>query len=639
VKILSGRFPYISSGVARFRWLPPAGILLLATLAYVNSFPGVFLLDDLQIVRDNPLVAAPRLWPILTSDYWGWDMNSGLYRPLTILSFAVNRLLLGADAWGFHLVNVLLHAMVALLVFLLVACWHNDRFVAWLAAALFAVHPIHTEVINEAVGRGELLAAGFGLLALWLARRPGHGPAVWSLLSVAAALLSKEHAVVLLVLLPAADWFFSPSGFPVRRWPYYLALAAVGGGWWLARSWLAVRVAEPLPKDPFFIPLAFADTWSRITTALKLQWQLLGKQLLPLDLQAVYSTATPEAMLLGPGTPLGLVVLIASLILTAVVARGLYRRQPIALYGAFYLLSILPASNLFFAAGVTFAERLAYFPSVWCCGAAAMLMVGATRNWKRFPLPWIAGLLVIVLMMGTWRRNADFADPVRLWSTNVQTAPDNILAWLYLGGSLYESGRIPEAESTYRRMLELAPGFPEGLRNYAQFLLQEGRPAEAEPLAEKATQTGQGTSPLAYLLLAEAQYKLGKVEPARRSLDAVDHYYQHYWYYWALRGMVLEALAQRDEALACYFKARPWPKKSDLARRAGLLLLGMGRPAEAEPFLREAVAETGEALAWNGLGVALALQGKTPEARQASETAVRLDPDSRQYRENLQRLR
>lgn len=639
MNILSGRFPYFSSGIARYRWLPGASLLLLTMLAYANSFPGAFLLDDLQIVRDNPLVAVPRLWPILTSDYWGWDMNSGLYRPLTILSFAVNRLLLGADAWGFHLVNVLLHAMVVLLIFLVIESWLEDRFVAWLAAALFAVHPIHTEVVNEVVGRSELLAAGFGLLALWLSRRPGRGSGALSLLAVAGALLSKEHAVVLLLMLPVADWFGAASDLPRRRWSYYLALAALGLGWWAVRSWLVVRTGPPLPKDPWFTPLAYAEPWVRITTALKLQWQLLGKLVLPIDLQGVYSTADPGAILLGPESLAGVAVLAASLVLAGVVIRGVRQRRPMALPGAFYLLSILPASNLFFVTGVTFAERLAYFPSVWFCVGVAMVMAGMARSQKSCPLPWLAGMIVGALLWATWLRNPDFADPVSLWSKDVATSPKNVMAWMYLGGALLESGRTDEAGNAYRRMLELAPEFPEGLRTYADYLLQAGKPAEAAALAQRAVETGAGNSPLSYLLLAEAQFKLGQFESARQALDGADRYYQHYWYYWALRGMVLEALARRDEALACYLKARPWPKASDLAQRAGLLLLGMGRSADAEPILREAVAGAGGAVAWNGLGVALALQGKKSEAVQAFDMAVRLDPASRQYRENLQRVR
>jgi Flp pilus assembly protein TadD len=633
----------VNAGFAQFRirladhgWLPHAGILLLAVLAYVNSFPGAFILDDLALVRDNPLVAHPRLWPILTSDYWGGDTNSGLYRPLTILSFAANRLVLGPEPWGFHLVNVLLHAIVALLVFLVIENWCGQRPIAWLAAALFAVHPIHTEVVNEVVGRGELLAAAFGLLALWLARRPGRGNAALALVAVAAALFSKEHAAVLLILLLFADWFLSARQRLSRHWSFYFALGLLGAAWLALRAFGVSRSVPPLPKDPYFVPLAFAEPWVRVTTALKLQWQALGKLVLPLDLQAAYATADPGAMLLQPGTIAGMAVLVVSLLLAGGVAWGVRRRQPLALPAALYLLSILPASNLFFVTGVTFAERLAYFPSIWFCVAVAMAVVGAAQSWKRFSRPWIAGVVVGALLLATWLRNPDFADPVRLWRKDVATSPENILAWMYLGSALFESTRTNEAEQAFRRMIELAPDFPEGLRTYADFLLQAGRPAEAAVLALRAIQNGGGNSPLSSLLLAEAQFKLNQFANALQTLDAADHHYRHYWYYWALRGMVLEALSRREEAVASYMKARPWPKKSDLAQRAGLLLLGMGRAADAEPVLREAVTGAGGAVAWNGLGVALAMQGRPMEARQAFEMAVQLDPTSRKYRENLQ---
>ena len=622
----------------RFGWLAGASVVLLAVFAYANSFPGAFILDDLSLVRDNPLVAEPRLWPILTSDYWGLDTNSGLYRPLTILSFVANRVLLGNAAWGYHLVNVLLHALVAWLVFKVVDLWQGDRPVAWLAAALFAVHPIHTEVVNEVVGRGELLVAAFGLLALWLARRPGRLAAALSLLAVAAALLSKEHAVVLLVMIPAADWLLARGQRLFRSRAYYALLGLTGLAWLALRTWGVSRHVPPLPQDPFFVPLAFVEPWVRVTTALKLQWHLLGKLLLPVNLQGVYATAEPSAVLLGPLTPAGLAVLGMSLALVAAVVWGLLRGGRLALFAGFCLLSLLPAANLFFVTGVTFAERLAYFPSVWFCAAMAVALAGLGRSWKSTPRFWAAGVLVVALLAATWLRNPDFSDPVRLWSRDVKTAPQNVLAWMYLGSALFESGQVYEADSAYRRMLELAPEFPEGLRTYADYLLQAGRPAEAAVVAGRAVEVAGGKSPLSYLLLAEAQYKLGDAAKALQTLDAAVQHYRDYWYYWALRGMVLEAVEKREEALGSYLRARPWPQRSDLALRTGLLLLGLERTGEAEPILREAVAGSGGAAAWNGLGVALALQGKKDEALQAFTMAVQQDPSARQYQENLKRM-
>ena len=98
--------------------LPPSVFLLLGVLlVYAWSFPGHFHVDDQAIVAHNPLVQELSPGKILTSDYWGSADNSGLYRPLTILSLALNRLLLGPQPWGFIAVNLALFAGIMLLLY------------------------------------------------------------------------------------------------------------------------------------------------------------------------------------------------------------------------------------------------------------------------------------------------------------------------------------------------------------------------------------------------------------------------------------------------------------------------------------------------------------------------------------------
>src|SRR5512139_4117850 len=154
-------------------WARSLAIALLALGAYANSFPGAFIADDVAIVRDNPLVNDPSLSRIFAADYWGEGAGSGLHRPLTILSYAVNRQLLGPGPAGVRAVNVLLHAAVSVLVAAVASAAGFGSSIGWVAAALFAVHPLHTEVVDIVTGRAELLSALFVLLALLTALRRG----------------------------------------------------------------------------------------------------------------------------------------------------------------------------------------------------------------------------------------------------------------------------------------------------------------------------------------------------------------------------------------------------------------------------------------------------------------------------------
>src|SRR5437868_432836 len=152
-------------------------IAALAVLPYVNALRNEFVLDDIAIVVENPLIRdVSNIGQIFTTNYWrtggvdGSIIDSGLYRPLTVFSYAVDYSLWKLNPAGYHLVNVALHAITSVLVFFLALDVLASPMAATVAAAIFAVHPIHTEAVTSIVGRAELLAALFFIAAFWFAR-------------------------------------------------------------------------------------------------------------------------------------------------------------------------------------------------------------------------------------------------------------------------------------------------------------------------------------------------------------------------------------------------------------------------------------------------------------------------------------
>jgi len=641
---MSGRFDLFPPARS---WVPAALIALLALLAYSLSFPGSFFMDDVGIVKANPLVAHLDLRAIFTTDYWGPDVNSGLYRPLTILSFALNRLLLGAEPWGFHLVNVLLHAGASLLFYAALRSLTVSAGVAWLAAGLFAVHPIHTEVVNEAVGRAELLVACFLFLGLRLAA--GSGWRRWGSVAAcyAAALLAKEHAVVFLVLLPACDVFFAER--PWQRWrsrlPLYLALAAVLLLWLTLRVWGVDRaMVPPDVLDPLYQPMAQMATAARVWLALKLQILYLGKLLWPQSLQGIYSGDSffgpLEGLLSGWRLAVGAFILGAG----ALMVHGWRRRQLTGLALALYGVSFVPTANLFFVSGVIFAERLAYLPSAWfCLGVAAFVghcaaLAERPAVWARFV--WGAAIVYMLLLGGmTLRRDVDFQNPTRLWMADVTRNPRNALAWMFLADAQYKDGATADAERSYGRLLEVAPNFPDGLHAYGKFLFETGRPAEAVVYARRATLTARGMYAPAYLTTARAYLLLGRPADSLAALEKLGGMYRGYGVYWETRGKAQEAMGDLSGALESFRRERAvyFHESSDVQLRMGNLLLELDRFAEAEKILRQELARKESAAAWNALGVALVLQEKRSEAPAAFSRAASLMPDVVQYRENYER--
>ena len=223
------------------RWL----IFAIAAALYLPTVRYDFVQDDRVIVASNPAVHSLSLAVEgFARPYWPPPNEGGLYRPLTILSYAVDWWLGGGRPWLFHFLNALWHGLAAVLVVLVVARWLPEP--AALAAGLaFAVHPVHVEAVAGIVGRADLLAA-VGILGAVVSARRGWWPAVVA--CSGAAMLSKEHGVVVGLLVLIDDWLRPPG---TRRYPagLYLALGVVTVGflalWAKIGTAAATAVAAP----------------------------------------------------------------------------------------------------------------------------------------------------------------------------------------------------------------------------------------------------------------------------------------------------------------------------------------------------------------------------------------------------------
>src|SRR5439155_7154840 len=147
-----------------------AAAALLAIVAYANAFQNSFALDDVRAIVENPIIRDfGNLGRIFRTNYWDTGvpgvtaLDPGLYRPLTVLTYMVDYRLWGLDPTGFHAVNIVLHAASTALVFVLAVDIVGSAMAAFAAAAVFAVHPIHTDAVASVVGRAEILATLFFL--------------------------------------------------------------------------------------------------------------------------------------------------------------------------------------------------------------------------------------------------------------------------------------------------------------------------------------------------------------------------------------------------------------------------------------------------------------------------------------------
>lgn len=468
-------------------------VALTAVAVYANSLGGALLYDDVNAIRNNALVIDHDVAGILTTPLWWGDGRGRLWRPLTTLTFVADHALHGLDPFGYHLVNVALHASVSVLVLTVFAAAAAAPRTALAAALLFAVHPVHTEAVANVVGRAELIAAAGFFVAwrCWLAAdaaATGARTAAWVGAAVAAyflAMCGKENAIALPAVLAFADVLGCRAGalgaLVRRRALRYGLLLATAVLFVSLRSAVTGRVV-PSP-DLLDNPLTTFAFGARVLTAVRVVGLYALRLVFPYWLSADYSFDQIPAVT----TPLdaGFVGALAMLVGTAALGWWSWRRTPaIALGIGVLVLTFALVSNLFFLIGTIMGERLAYLPSAGFClaVAGALAWVGGQREPEgRAPAPWSMRFVVLVAVVAalcgarTIGRNAVWREPLGFFSTMIVDAPGSARSHRELGLALANVGRFDEARRSFERSLAIKPDDSTTLYDYGNELSSEGR--------------------------------------------------------------------------------------------------------------------------------------------------------------------
>jgi len=588
---------------------------IAGALLYANTWRNDFVFDDIRIARDNALAHDPAaLAPIFLSHYWAGVLESGnLYRPLTIWSLALNHRFTGSGPAGYHVTNLVLHGLNSGIVVLLGAALGLGPGPALAAGLLFASHPVHVEAVAPVVGRSELLAALFVILA-WLChleirRRsaPREAPGsrsrrdravAWLLHGgiacfFAAGLLSKENAVVLIALAGLSDLVRrGPRITARRRWGPFITMAAVLALYLIARAAVLHGMA---PSDIRGSVFGRVGALTRVLTAVGVLGRYLLLLVFPVTLSADYSWYQIP-MITPPGDTLFLVSAIACSFLLAAGAWLAIRRRVAGLSILAYFAALFPVSNLAFSTGTQMAERLLYLPSLGLClflpAAFAESDLARSRGARRLAIA-VACLAVAALGARTLVRNGDWVDQYTLFSRTAETSPRSAKAHYGFGEAAAERGDTVRAIEEYRRAIEIKPDMPEPRRNLGLELLRAGSLPEAEEQLERAA----------------------ALDPSAPDVHND-------------LGLALEALGRSREAVASFeteLRLRPEGKHANL--NLGRLLLDMGRPLEALPYLARATALAPEDPDAQGRRVmALAVTGRGDEAIAALDDAIRASP-------------
>ncbi len=590
-----------------------AALLLLLGLAYHASFKGPFVFDDLPAIVHNESIRS--LWPL--SGVLAPELGDGGVtvsgRPLVNLSLALNYALGGDAVTGYHVVNFLIHASAALVLFgvvrrSLLQPALAPRFgalalpLALSAAALWALHPLQTAAVTYVVQRAEAMMGLCYLLTLYAFIRatekpesgnlkPEEGRWPWLTFSVVACLAGmacKEVMVTAPLMIFWYDRTFVAGTFRRAwqlRWKFYLQLAAT----WVLLAWLVAGTGGRGQTAGFG---AEVSPWAYALTQCEAIIHYLRLTLWPHPLVFDYGTATIAG--------LGEVWWQAVVIVGLVVATGyaVARRPAVGFVGVWFFGLLAPSSSFVPVATQTMAEHRMYLALI------APVMLGVIGLHRLLgPRVWIATAGLAVIGAGvTHARNTDYATAQSLWADTLAKRPANVRAHHNLGLAELAAGRLPAAGQHLRRAVELDPAAPEPHYNLGVVLARSGRPQEA----------------------MAAYREVLRLEPAhgasRRNL-----------------GDLLMETGRPGEALSEFEGAiRVQPGVGEFHFGAGNACAALGRFEAAAAHYREAVRlQPGHAEAHHNLGNALLELDRLPEALVEFETALRHRPDYFEPRRTL----
>jgi tetratricopeptide (TPR) repeat protein len=519
------------------------GLLLGAVaLTYGNTLVNSFTLDDNLYISLNPQVTNASARAFFTP-----NKVSNVYRPLTFATFALNWRLGGPEPFGFHFVNLLLHAGATILLFMLFEMLMQGSSaateVAFAAALIFAVHPLHTEAVSSIAGRPELLAAGF-LFAAWILHL--EDGQVLALACFALALLSKESAVVFLPLVLVADYARGKWKSRGR----YAAIAAVTavylGVLWKAQGGRFGQASISWLDNP----LASLPARWRVLNALRVGWKYAALHVYPAKLSCDYSfNAIPLYLDLRHTLP----ALAGAL---AVVAAWIWavrkRHTGLILAGGIFMGAFAATANILMPTGTIMGERLAYLPSAGFCLLAALAWQWL-RSRQRTAALAVLTTLIAAFGMRTIVRNRDWKDDLSLFSAAVKAAPDSAKMHSNLGVQYMNEGRLDEAGPEFDAALRINPQYPDAISANGLLLARMGNYDGAEVMMDRALQMSDRNNPnydFMTVNFATVLIQTNHLEGALNVLNREISESPNYARAWANRGVIRYKQGQTEPARA-----------------------------------------------------------------------------------------
>ncbi|OQX25210.1 MAG: hypothetical protein BWK80_16775 [Desulfobacteraceae bacterium IS3] len=569
-------------------------IFLITFIIYMPAVNGGFIWDDYTLITENLLIKAGdglyRFW---------FTTEAPDYFPLTSTTFWLEWRLWGMNPEGYHLLNIFLHIMSAVLIWRVLKLLNIPG--AWLAGLIFAVHPVNSESVAWIAERKNTLSMFFYvssvLLYLKSERRNSRYLYVFSLVAFLLALLAKTAVVMMpFVLLGCAWWQRKKiTRSDIFRSIPFFALSGILSGVTIWFQYNRAIAGDVVRTDSFF---------SRIAIAGKAVWFYIYKAVVPHELMFVYPRWETDASALTSYIP-GLILI--GMLMLFWRYRAAWGRPFLFAFGYFVvtLFPVLGFFNIYFMRYSLVSDHWQYVSVI---GVIALFSgIGTYLYQSRSKIDRQMFILVSVMIVTlfsykTWTQAHIYKDQETLWSDSVAKNPDAVLARIHLGAIRKEQGRPEEAIEQFSQVLKRNPADVEANYNMGIILELQGKFEEAAGYYSKVLKIKPSDAD-AHNNLGDILKRQGKFE------DASKHY---------------------SEAL----KIRP--DDSQLHNNAGIALGLLGKTEEAVRHFSEAIRmKPDNAETHFNLGFTHDRQGQMDAAVSAYSDAVRLNPDFEKARYHL----
>ncbi|OQV18975.1 Transmembrane and TPR repeat-containing protein [Hypsibius exemplaris] len=636
-----GRRHNSTAAAAPRQWIYYAGALVVLSLAcFSNVGDCELVFDDISAIKENKdLRPTQPLWNLLFNDFWGTPMSKEnshkSYRPFTVLTFRWNYALHGLDPFGYHVTNVVLHAINSALVFRLYTIF-VPRSGAFVGALLFAVQPIHSEAVTGVVGRCEMLSTMFAILLFLIGTSAT--VKVWTRnvtmpFLLFLALFSKEQGITITAICAVYEifcrqqlmWSDVMIGIRdlVREKPkLHPAFGRAAGRLWALGAATIVLLLWRLRIMKGQLPVftAFDNPASTSTFPTK---HLTYIYLLPLNLWLLifpnpllcdYTMgAVPLVKSFADPRNLATVLFafaVAKLSVRALNSKCLEDRCALLMSLSWIVFPFLPASNLFFPVGFVVAERILYMPSVGFCLLVAYGYPRVIRlvTSRQVGLKYIGTLSVTIAVLAfglrTYVRNGDWKSEHTLFRSGLKVTQANAKIWNNIGHALEKDKNLSAALVFFTSATTAQPDDIGAWNNVGRTLNALNRSVEAEaafrtakallpqPKPGQKYQTRIAPAHLNVFLnlgaiMARDPARLEEADQILRQAislrsDYVDAYIN--------RGDVLLKMNRTDEAVAVYKKALEFNAENpDVFYNLAIVYLERQDPNTALEFFNKAL--------------------------------------------------